>query len=670
MHLFDWGLVMTALLLIIAVGLYTRQFVTSVADFMAAGRVAKRYLLAVGRAEMQAGVVVYVANFEIINHSGFSYVWWTWLPQPILLIFTILGFVIYRYRETRAMTLGQFFELRYSRNLRLFAGFLGFFAGLLNFGIIPGIGARVMVYFLGLPPDVHYGGLTVPTYIPLMAVFLVLNLFLTLSGGIITIIMTNCVEGIISQILYLVIIFGLLSMFHWTQISATLGDQPAGRSFLNPLDSFQTKDFNIWLVLMGILGSIYGTMAWQNQSAYNAAPLTAHEGVMGNLLGQWRGLGQGAVITLLAICAMTYLHDPAYASEANQVNAELAKISNAQTQEQLEIPITITHILPTGMRGALCTILLLGLLGGDSGHLHSWGSLFIQDVVLPLRGRPFTPKQHVRLLRWSIAGVALFVFLFGIYFPLVDYISMWWTVTMCIYVSGAGSVIIGGLYWKKATTTGAWSGFLTGFTLSIIGIIIQEIYGKHFPLNLAQISFVVTLVTIATFGIVSLWTCQEDFDMDRMLHRGRFGLNGDLARTGIDVRAERQSIWTRIIGFDGEFTRGDKWIAAGLFGWMMVFFSLTVLGSVWYLIRPWPIAYWSNFWHVTAVLIPVAMSGITCIWFTWGGILDAIDFFRRLRSERINPLDDGLVIQHRNLDEASIPHLMLPEEDESTPIKN
>ncbi len=298
MGLIDWILIVGALLLVLGMARYTQSYMKSVADFLSAGRVARRYLLAVGRGEMEAGAVIYVGYFEMINHSGFSYVWWASIPQPLLLVVAIFGFVIYRYRETRAMTLGQFFEIRYSRKLRLFAGFLGFFAGLLNFGIMPVIGARAMVYFIEFPTELHPFGIVVPTYIVLMAIFLSVNLFIVLSGGILTIIMTNVIEGIVSQILYLVIIFGLVMMFPWSQINATLSDQPAGHSYLNPLDSFATKDFNIWLVLMGIAGSIYGTMAWQNQSSYNSAPLTGHEGVMGGLLGRWRGLGQGAVITL------------------------------------------------------------------------------------------------------------------------------------------------------------------------------------------------------------------------------------------------------------------------------------------------------------------------------------------------------------------------------------
>ena len=38
---------------------------------------------------------------------------------------------------------------------------------------------------------------------------------------------------------------------------------------------------------MATIGGVYGTMAWPNQNGYNAAPINAHEGVMGNLLGSY-----------------------------------------------------------------------------------------------------------------------------------------------------------------------------------------------------------------------------------------------------------------------------------------------------------------------------------------------------------------------------------------------
>src|SRR5450631_977177 len=109
MQLIDWIIVIGSLLLVLGIGIYAQTFMKSVADFMSAGRVARRYLLAVGRGEMQASAVMIVGGFEAINHSGVAYYWWSWLPEPILLVIAIFGFVIYRYRETRALTLGQFF---------------------------------------------------------------------------------------------------------------------------------------------------------------------------------------------------------------------------------------------------------------------------------------------------------------------------------------------------------------------------------------------------------------------------------------------------------------------------------------------------------------------------------------------------------------------------------
>ena len=159
------------------------------------------------------------------------------MGMPVLLIVAISGFVVYRFRETRALTLAQFFEMRYSPSLRIFAGGLGFFAGIMNFGIIPAVGARFFVYFLGLPQQLTLAGTAIPTFILLMGAFLLVTVYLTLAGGQITVMITDCTSGLMGQWMLLVIIIVLLGMFSWSQISSVMMDRPAGHSLMNPFDS-------------------------------------------------------------------------------------------------------------------------------------------------------------------------------------------------------------------------------------------------------------------------------------------------------------------------------------------------------------------------------------------------------------------------------------------------
>ncbi len=648
MQLIDWLLICLPLAGLLFVALYTRKYMKGVADFLSGGRMAGRYLLAVAKGEQGVGAVVFVALFEMISKSGFILAWWGWLSVPVTLIVGISGWVIYRFRETRALTLAQFFEVRYSKPFRVFTGFLGFAAGMANFGIIPIVGARFMTYFLGLPQTLSLFGWVIPTHIPLMALLLGITLALTLSGGLITLMITNCLEGITSMVLFLVIIASLLMMFSWVEISQVLQNQPAGQSLLNPFDSMGLKDFNIWYVLMGLFGAVYRTMAWQNQGAYTTAAVTAHESRMGGIMANWKGLGNGAVITLLAVCAMTYLAHPDFAVQSVAAKAEISQIAEPQLQAQMSLPIAVVHMLPMGIKGLLCIILLMGVFGGDGTHLLSWGSLFIQDVIVPLRKKPFPPKEHIRLLRWAMTGVAVFAFLFGCFFKQTEYIAMWWVVTESLYVGGAGVAIIGGLYWKKGTTAGAWAGLLTGSGLVTSGIIARQIWGEGFPLNGAQISFFGSIAACLVYGLVSVLTCRENFNMDRMLHRGVYAVESEKI---FQTKSKKHVTWGKLIGLDEHFTFGDKLLAGGLFGWSMIWFGVFVVGTIWNLIAPWPITVWSNFWFVVGIGIPVFFAFVTAIWFTWGGVRDMRLFFRRLREERVDDLDNGMVVNHHNLDE-------------------
>ncbi|MFB9901954.1 sodium:solute symporter family protein [Cerasicoccus arenae] len=635
-----------ALSLVIGSALYTRRYLRSVVDFMAGGRCAGRYMLCAARGEMASGAVVFVSLFEVYSHAGFTLTWWQWLSFPVIAIVAASGFVVYRYRETRALTLAQFLEMRYSKSLRIFSGLLSFLAGIMNFGIIPAVGARFFVYFIGFPPELSLLGFTVSTFVLVMISLMSVTILLTLSGGQISVMVSDCISGLMDQWLFLVITIVLICMFSWTQVTEVMLVQPEpGKSLMNPFDALGLDNFNVWYVLMEMSLLIYGTMAWQNASAYNSAALTPHESRMGNVLGRWREFGRILAITVLAVAGITYMNHPDFLSDALSVRDVLASLENERLQGQMTIPTALSYLLPVGIKGLLCAVLITGVWGGDTTHLHSWGGILVQDVIMPLRRKPFTTKGHILALRLSMLGVGLFAVLFGAFFTQTEYITMWFKITTAIFVGGAGSVIIGGLYWKKGTIQGAWTAMLTGSILSIAGILIRQVYAD-FPLNPVQISSGASLIAISLYVVVSLLTCRKDFDLDQMLHREPKTRKQKLF---IAEKHNSQPVWRRLFanftGANKDYSTADWWIASLIIGWLFCLAGIMVLGTVWNLIDPWKPATWSTFWLWMGILIPLVISAATAVWFTYGVVRDLRVFFRVLRTEKVDADDDGSV-QH------------------------
>jgi SSS family solute:Na+ symporter len=141
---------------------------------------------------------------------------------------------------------------------------------------------------------------------------------------------------------------------------------------------------------------------------------------------------------------------------------------------------------------------------------------------MPLRKRPFESKQHVRVLRWAITGVAVFVFFFSLLFQQSEYIFLFFAVTGAIFAGGSGAVIVGGLYWKRGTTAAAWSSMLTGSITAVGGIVIRQL-DPNFPINGQMFWGLAMALSVVVYIVVSLLTSRgRTFDMDRMLHRGTY----------------------------------------------------------------------------------------------------------------------------------------------------
>ncbi|MFV0337448.1 MAG: sodium:solute symporter, partial [Chthoniobacterales bacterium] len=585
-------------------------------------------------------------------------------------VMALSGFVIYRYRETRALTMEQFFEMRYSRNFRIYAGVLAWVSGVLYYGIFPEITSRFIIHFTGLPETFSLGGWELSTLSVVMIVMLTIAVLMATLGGQIAIMITDFLQGQFTTIVMLLILGILFMNMSWSTVLEGLRTAPAGQSLINPFDQANIPDFNIWFFLISAFISVYGFRAWQGSQGYNASALNAHEAKMAGILGEFRGIVTTLVILLIPVFIYAYLHLPQFAEQQAALQLQLGNFENPQTAEQMRVPIALSGILPTGVMGLFAAVVTFAAISTDNTYLHSWGSIFIQDVVMPFRKKPFGPKAHLWLLRGSIVFVAVFGFFWSTYFPLHEYILMYFQLTGAIFLGGAGSVILGGLYWRRGSCEGAWMGMTIGLIFAVVGIVTRNVFWpyylpalrseyvdvswiqalpKDFPYNGTQMAFIAAIASILAYVIFSLLSRRPPANMEKLLHRGKYSIQGEhvgkdpqRVPAGNPIHAKRPKTFEERLGIGPEFTLGDKAIYYFKLCWasffIIVFFAGTFVGLI-YDIPNW---IWEKWWGFK-IGISVVLGVVTVVWFLWGGFVDLKRMAVLLLHEKVDDTDDGTV---------------------------
>ena len=680
----DWTILGSFLFCLLVIANYTKRYAHSVADFLAANRCARRYLLAVSGNAVNFGAVTFVAWYEMFYRGGFSAVWWQMVMMISPVVVGLTGWLIYRFRQTKALTLAQFFEMRYGRRFRIFAGLLAFLSGILNFGIFPAVGARFFVYFCGFPEHFAILGFSVSSFALVMLLLLGISLYFSVSGGQIAVMVTDFVQGTFTNIMFLVIVGYLMTQFSWTQVCEALMQAPADASMVNPFRAGNVEDFDMWYFVIGIFGSfVYNYISWQGSQGYRCAAINPKEQKIGQALNYLRSQTEVILMVAIAVCVYTMLHHPDHPGfrpgepAAIQVQAlveeappelltkkldhlegtalhgaferKLGRIDTETLQDQMLVPVGVSMLLGSGLFGCMCAVMLAGFITSHDTYMHSWGSIFIQDVVLPFRNsdEPLSPEQHLRLLRLSIFGVALFVFFWSLFYPLGEAIFMYFAITGAIYMGGAGAVIIGGLYWKKGTTTAAWWTMSIGSILAVTSMILRQKWHRlhehwptlfeteKMPLNSQWFYGINILVSIGLYVVISLLTCKEDFDLDAMLHRE-------------EKTDERRGTWMQEIvqrlGVDDDFDRRDKITYAVCFGWCFFWLGVFVIGVIYNVFINPEVSdtAWLAFWKVWGIAYLLAVLGVT-VGLLFGGTKDVVDLFRRLKTIDRDDADDGTV---------------------------
>ena len=358
----------------------------------------------------------------------------------------------------------------------------------------------------------------------------------------------------------------------------------------------------------------------------------------------------------------------------------------------MRVPMALRYLLPIGITGLFCAICIFLMVSTDTSYMLSWSSIIVQDVILPIRRKPFTPKEQLSLLRWIIACVAVFAFFFSYFFGQVDYILMFFAITGAIWLGGSGPCIVGGLYWKRGTAIAAWAALISGSSLAVLSILLQKYWvggiypwlyahglvdtvavwlerisfpfepiikwrmsSEKFPINSQEVYAISMLVSIGLYVIISLITSRGGrvFNMDRMLHRGKYHREGlKLEQPGFTLR----NLVPQLIGIDNQYTRGDKILAWSVFiwsfGWGFLFSFVFI--AVWNLISPWSNDAWLQWFFINNVIVAGIIGMVSTVWFSIGGTLDLRRLFKDLAKKEENVLDDGRVIGHVSADDVEL----------------
>ena len=470
----DWTIVVVYLAGVGATGMIVNRYVHNVADYMVGGRGAGTALNVATYLGTGLGLVtIMYASIDSFN-KGFSYMMVPLLLVPVCMFIGTTGFVIERLRKLRLITVPEFFEKRFDKKTRVTAGVICALAGILNMGLFPKMGATFITYATGLGASGDEQMVNIVT-----SILIVLVLVYTVMGGMISVIVTDFIQFIVlglGMLVGLVLCLGR-SDLGWTKIISTLAEHRGEMAF-NPLhpDSYGWV-FMFWMVL----ASLASSLCWGPEVSRALTAKSPKVARRTFLYFAPSALGRVAVPAFWAIAAFCFVTQSADLSAHFFPNGPSGALAHADQA----MPLFIGKIVPTGLLGILVAGLMAAFMSTHDSYFLCWASVIARDVIAPLRGRPLSDREQIRITRITITIIAAFLLVWGVWYELPESVWTYMAVTGTIYLSGSATILIGGMYWRRASCTGAMAALLGGL-ISICGIFI-EVFQVYLPWLTPQI---------------------------------------------------------------------------------------------------------------------------------------------------------------------------------------
>ncbi|HIE50596.1 MAG TPA: sodium:solute symporter family protein [Armatimonadetes bacterium] len=445
----DWVIVALYLSMSVAIGLFANRFIARLSDYLVAGRGLKIYLAVATMTGTELGLVTVMYNAEQGFIGGFAgfHIGVVW--SLACLAVGLTGLIVYKLRKARVMTIPEYYEQRFGKRVRWLGGVVLAFSGILNMGLFLQAGSRFVIGVTGLEP----GSAAVKWVMTLM---LLLVLLYTTLGGMVSVVITDYLQFVVLSAGMAIITVLATTQVGWENLFRVplehLGER--GATWFNPLASQEYGlTYLIWMVFI----SLSAVTLWQSATL---RALSAQSPQVAQRLYAWSSitfLARVIIPMFWGICAYVFVvQNPVLRERFFPANPAQALSS------QYAMPIFLAKILPTGLLGLVVAGMMAAFMSTHDSYLLCWSAVLTQDIIAPLCRRPLSDRARILLTRIWIVLIGVFLLIWGLWYEAP--VSLWnyMAGTGTIYLAGAFAVIVGGLYWKRASSTGALIAILCG----------------------------------------------------------------------------------------------------------------------------------------------------------------------------------------------------------------
>jgi SSS family solute:Na+ symporter len=168
------------------------------------------------------------------------------------------------------------------------------------------------------------------------------------------------------------------------------------------------------------------------------------------------------------------------------------------------MPKYLAEILPVGILGIVVAGMLAAFMSTHDSYLLCWSTIITNDIIEPLSGKKLSSDFKIFVSRVIILILGIYIFYWGMFYEGSDAIWDYLGITGAIYFTGAISVVVLGLYWDKASSTGAMLSLLGGLS-SIVGLEpVREFIGLSIdnPAIIGIISLIFSISLMITGSII------------------------------------------------------------------------------------------------------------------------------------------------------------------------